>query len=63
MVTPCRFLSCFRQFKHAAKFNQPLAAWNTASVTNMIGLFDGARAFNMPIGQWNVASVANMLGM
>lgn len=37
--------------------------WNTASVTNMAGMFYEAEAFNQNIGGWNTANVTNMSGM
>ena len=44
-------------------FNAPIGNWNTANVTNMYGMFDGASAFNQPIGNWNTANVTNMGAM
>ncbi|NDE17543.1 BspA family leucine-rich repeat surface protein, partial [bacterium] len=37
--------------------------WNTAAVTNMSSMFEGATAFNQDIGNWNTAAVTNMSGM
>jgi surface protein len=44
-------------------FNQPISynattgSWNTAIVTNMNNMFNGASAFNQNIHNWNVGSV------
>ncbi|UOY05313.1 BspA family leucine-rich repeat surface protein [Muricauda sp. SCSIO 64092] len=43
----------------AADFN----TWNTANVTNMIGVFREATAFNQDVGSWNTSSVTNMTRM
>ncbi len=43
-----------------SSFNQPIGSWNTAAVTNMAGMFNGAIYFNKPIGTWNTAAVTNM---
>ena len=37
--------------------------WNVSNVTNMCGMFCGAREFNQDISQWNVSNVTNMRGM
>ncbi|MFK5855594.1 MAG: BspA family leucine-rich repeat surface protein [Bacteroidota bacterium] len=34
--------------------------WNTASVTNMRSMFNGAVSFNQPIGSWSTALVTDM---
>ncbi|TPD65910.1 BspA family leucine-rich repeat surface protein [Flavobacterium microcysteis] len=38
-------------------------SWNTVNVTNMMGLFFGARTFNQEIGNWNISNVTNMQSM
>ena len=50
-------------FGGALAFNQPIGAWNTASVTSMNYMFGGALAFNQPIGAWNTTKVTTMQGM
>lgn len=37
--------------------------WNTAEVTNMSSLFNGATQFNENIGNWNTAKVTSMASM
>ena len=34
-----------RMFYGATSFNQPLNEWDTSSVTDMVGMFDGATSF------------------
>ncbi|MDH2902728.1 MAG: BspA family leucine-rich repeat surface protein, partial [Actinomycetota bacterium] len=41
-------------------FNGDIDNWNTATVTNMIGMFYGATAFNQNISSWNTAAVTDM---
>jgi surface protein len=52
-------------FYGASSFNQPIGGWNTATVTDMSGMFlsVGDSAFNQPIGTWNTARVTDMSGM
>ena len=45
---------------NALYFNQPVGAWNTASVTSMYQLFSAAAAFNQDLSSWNVLRVANL---
>lgn len=40
-------------------FNQ----WDTSSVTNMQGMFEGAILFNQPIGSWDTSKVTSMRSM
>ena len=44
-------------------FNGDIGEWNTASVTNMQGMFLGATSFNQDIGNWNTVAVTNMSEM
>lgn len=37
--------------------------WNTSSVVNMQGMFDGAEKFNQSIGNWNLSNVTSMQNM
>ena len=37
--------------------------WNTAALTKMRGMFQGAAAFNQNIGSWNTAAVTDMRNM
>jgi surface protein len=41
-------------------FNQNISGWNTAAVTDMWGMFEGANSFNQNIGSWNTAAVTSM---
>ncbi len=52
-------------FEDCTVLNSPtnIGGWNTASVTNMYGMFYGATAFNQPIGTWNTGSVTSMRDM
>jgi hypothetical protein len=45
----------------ATTFNQNVGAWNTASMSTMASMFDGAAVFNQNLAGWNVASAANAL--
>ncbi|MDQ0568118.1 BspA family leucine-rich repeat surface protein [Mycoplasma yeatsii] len=40
-----------------------LDKWNTSNVTNMQGMFGGARSFNQDISNWNTSNVTEMSGM
>lgn len=44
-------------------FNEPIDSWNVSNVTNMQGMFSGAKSFNQPIGSWDVSNVTNMNNM
>ena len=37
--------------------------WDVSRVTNMGGMFQGAKSFNQPLNKWNVSNVTNMHGM
>ncbi len=47
-------------FSGATAFNQNIAGWNTASVSNMFDMFDSAKAFNQNIGKWNTERALDM---
>ena len=34
--------------------------WDVSRVTNMGGMFQGAKSFNQPLNKWNVSKVTNM---
>ena len=42
------------------KFNGDISSWDVSNVTNMKGMFVGAKLFNQPIGDWDVSKVTNM---
>ena len=44
-------------------FNEDLRLWNTASVTDMCGMFENALVFNQPIGAWDTSAVMDMRKM
>ena len=45
-------------FEGREKFNDPgIAAWDTSSVDNMMGIFNGCYSFNVDIGAWDTSSV------
>ena len=35
--------------------------WDVSRVTNMGGMFQGAKSFNQPLNKWNVSKVTNVL--
>ncbi|AYZ35713.1 BspA family leucine-rich repeat surface protein [Chryseobacterium indologenes] len=39
--------------------NNSFSNWNTSTITNMSGMFDGATLFNQNVGSWNTANVTN----
>ena len=54
-------------FSNNPSFNQPIATWNTANVTNMAYMFFYATGFNQSLKRsgnaWNTASVTTMASM
>jgi surface protein len=52
-------------FVGCIKLNGPtnINSWNTSAVTDMSGMFRGARVFNQNIGLWNTAAVTKMSTM
>jgi surface protein len=42
-------------------FNADIGKWNTASVSNMQGIFSGVTAFNQNVAAWNVLRVSNLV--
>ncbi|MFS4493937.1 BspA family leucine-rich repeat surface protein [Maribacter sp. 2308TA10-17] len=38
-------------------FNSSINEWDTSSIQQMLGVFEGAKLFNQPIGKWNVENV------
>ena len=46
--------------KYKWNFNDDISQWNVGNVTDMYGMFQGARAFNQPLEQWNVGNVTTM---
>ncbi len=52
-------------FSGCTSLNSPsnINTWNTATITNMSGLFEQAIAFNQNIGSWNTGAVTQMIYM
>lgn len=44
----------------AGIFNQNISNWNTANVTNIVGMFHNQTLFNQPLNSWNTVKVTNM---
>ena len=44
-------------YRNDVDFNTDLSTLNTAGVTQMISMFNGATKFNQPIGDWDVSGV------
>ena len=47
----------FYTFQAAAKFNQPLNAWNVEAAVDMTGMFEGTTDFDQDLSQWCVSGV------
>ncbi|MOA27692.1 hypothetical protein D3C78_1485820 [compost metagenome] len=47
-------------FRWNTGFNGDVSGWNTAAVTTMSGMFDGASAFNRDISSWNTGNTTNI---
>jgi hypothetical protein len=57
-------MSCSRMFHGANVFDCDVSGWNVTGVTDMQGMFFGAKAFHGgDLSAWNVASVRDMTGM
>lgn len=54
-----------QMFQFCAVLNGPanIGSWNTANVTDMSNLFNGATVFNQNINGWNTGLVTNMTNM
>ena len=50
-------------FRHCARFNDDVDAWQVGAVTNVTSMFQGAAVFNQNIDSWRVASVTDMSTM
>lgn len=52
--------SLHRMFREAASFNNggssSINTWDTSNVTDIGGVFWGAKAFNQPVGNWNLSN-------
>jgi len=47
-------------FRKASAFDQPLAAWNTSSVTTMSRMFQWATAFDQALTAWSTSRVVDV---
>jgi len=52
-----------KMFFEAPSFNQSINGFNTADVTNMIGMFERATSFNQSLSSWDTSKVTTMEGM
>jgi hypothetical protein len=50
-------------FTYASAFNQPIDAWNVASVQDIKLTFGDALAFNQNISAWNIGRVYDIEGI
>ena len=44
-------------FDCAINFNKYIGNWDTSKVTDMRGMFCGAKEFNKDIGSWDISNV------
>merc|ERR1712032_821008 len=44
-------------------FDEDLSRWQTGNVTDMSGMFEGARSFTSDLSQWQTGNVTNMRAM
>lgn len=58
----CNELGDWEYEDHAAEFNEEIGNWNTANVTDMRMMFQGAKAFNQPLA-FDTGNVTSMHGM
>lgn len=63
MVTDFSYLLAALPEDPFEEFNLDISGWQTSQVTNMSGLFSGAKAFNQPLDLWNTSSVKDMTNM
>jgi hypothetical protein len=49
-----------RLFADKPTFNDDISKWNTASASDMTGLFNSATAFNQNLSSWNVLRATNL---
>ncbi|MBA5248467.1 MAG: BspA family leucine-rich repeat surface protein, partial [Gammaproteobacteria bacterium] len=60
-------MTATKAFQEATLFNTNISHWNTAIITDMSYMFDGAESFNQYINTngnaWNTAAVIDMSGM
>jgi hypothetical protein len=47
-----------QMFRNAASFNQPLADWDTSSLSSVIYMFQNAAAFNQVLKDWDTGSLS-----
>ena len=60
-LSACQDVSLMFFFcKSLVNGNGSISGWQTANITNMQGMFQGATAFNQPLNNWNTQSVTNM---
>ena len=52
--------SMFSRCSSLVNTNSSISNWNTANITDMSFMFNGATSFNQPLNSWNTAKVTNM---
>ena len=50
-------------FWNAAKFNQPIGAWDVSRARDFGGMFSNATSFNQPLGDWDTSAALYMYRM